>query len=100
MLVRQASAFAAFGKELPKLVEQQREVCLYGLPDYFEIDVAIVVNDAIAHPGDLSKRNAGKLVAGLDCQAGRSFPATRKRRKTASCVFESFMNSSRVWPAT
>lgn len=47
---------------------------MYGLPDYIEIDVAIIVNEAIAHPGDLSKRDARKVVAGLGCQAGRSFP--------------------------
>jgi hypothetical protein len=68
------SAFAAFGQESLKLLEQLRQVGLNGFPDDFKIDVAVIMYDAIAHADDLWERDAGKLGASLGSQARRCFP--------------------------
>ena len=72
--IESLSRFAALGKKSLKLLEQQGEVGLYGLPDDLKIDVAVVVNDAVAHADNLGERDAGKLGAGFGSQAGGGFP--------------------------
>ena len=47
---------------------------MYGLPDDLKIDVAVVVNDAVAHADNLGERDAGKLGAGFGIQASGGFP--------------------------
>ena len=75
--VRSKAAFysgvAAFGKKLLGFLAQYRQVTLYGFPDDLEIDIAVVVNHAIAHTNDLVERDIRKFGARLGSQAGCRF---------------------------
>jgi hypothetical protein len=51
------------------------------LPDNLEIDITVVVDDAIAHAGDLVERDAGELGARLGCEAGGGFTGHQKTPK-------------------
>jgi hypothetical protein len=88
------SNFAPAGKETLKLLVQRGQMALDGFPDDLEIDVAVVVDNTVAHTDDLVEGMPGNSahVSGVKCAAAS--PATRKRRKTASCVLPSLRNAS------
>ncbi len=47
---------------------------LHGIPDNLEIDVAVVVvDDAVAHTGDLAERDVRKFGASLGREPGSGF---------------------------
>jgi hypothetical protein len=67
------SIFTALNKEPLKFLEQKRQVGLNGFPDDLKIDIAVIMNDTIAHTDDLRERDGRKLGARLGSQSRRCF---------------------------
>lgn len=51
---------------------------LYGFPYNLEIDVAVVMDNAVTHAGDLVEWDAGKLRARLGREPGRRLPGDQE----------------------
>ena len=75
------SAFSPLLEKGLQLVEQQGQVGLNRFPDNLEIDIAVIMNDAVPHPDNLRERNIGEHVARLGRKSRGGFPGDEKASK-------------------
>src|SRR5580692_3693068 len=76
-----SSALAPLREKGLKLLQQQGQVSLNRFPDDLEIDIAVIVNDAIAHADHLPERNVGELGARLGRESRSGLPGDEKAPK-------------------